>query len=74
MELAMVLSQKDCNDNFLFDYCMKIDESGYAWCRWCNEQIVYGSGGKKDLMKHCVKKKHLEYLNTRKENTALPAS
>ena len=25
-------------------------------------------------MKHCTKKKHLEHLNTRKENTALPAS
>ena len=53
---------------------MKIDKSGYAWCTWCNEQIVYGIGGKKDLMKHCTKKKHLEHLNTRKENTALPAS
>ena len=68
------LSQKDCNNDFLSEYHVKIDKSVYAWCTWCNEQSVYGSGGKKDLMKHCTKKKHLEHLNTRKENTALPAS
>ena len=44
-------SQKDCNNNFLSDYCVKIDKSGYAWYIWCNKQIIYGSGGKKDLMK-----------------------
>lgn len=73
MELSW-LFQKDCNDNFLSEYCVKIDKSAYAWCTWCNEQIVYGIGEEKDLMKHCTKKKHLEHLNTRKENTALPAS
>ena len=31
------LSQKDCNDNSLTDYCMKIDKSSYAWCTWCNK-------------------------------------
>ena len=38
------LSQKGCNNNFLSAYCVKIDQSGYTWCIWCNEQIVYGSG------------------------------
>ena len=45
-----LLSQKDRNDNFLSNYCVKIYKSGYTWCTWCNKQIVYDSGGKKDLI------------------------
>ena len=67
------LSQKDCNDNSLTDYCMKIDKSSCAWCTWCNKQIVYGSGGKKGLLETLYRKKCLEHLNTRTENTVLPA-
>ena len=26
------LFQKDRNNNFLSDYCVKIDKSGYEWC------------------------------------------
>lgn len=55
------------------DNCVEIDKGSNIWCTWCNKQIVYGSRGKKDLMKH-TKEKHWEHLNTRKESIAQPPS
>ena len=46
----------------LGDCFSKIDQPGFAWCRWCEDKVRYGGRGKIHLIDHCVKTaKHLKF-------------
>ena len=53
----------------LGDCFSKIDQPGFAWCRWCEDKVRYGGRGKIHLIDHCVKTaKHLKFAKLRKTN------
>ena len=43
------LIEKDDSQDYLPTYVVKINKAGYAFCKWCNEDIKYANGGKKDI-------------------------
>ena len=50
----------------------KVKKEGIAWCRLCDVEIDYKSAGKRCLIDHARKKKHLRAKKTVKENYGLP--
>ena len=52
------LEERDLNEMFLSDWARKVDIAGKVLCVLCSDLVSYGSGGKKDLMKHPEKKTH----------------
>ena len=46
---------------FLSDYFVKINKLCVAYCLYCNVDIVYGSSGKRNLLKYAQRnEKHAE--------------
>ena len=49
------------NEDFLSDYFVKINKLCVAYCLYCNVDIVYGSSGKRNLLKYAQRnEKHAE--------------
>ena len=61
--------EKDANGVFLSDYVWKIDKPGFAKCNICHCDICYAGGGKRDIISHSKKKKHIENFNVQKTYT-----
>lgn len=62
------------NGNFLSDLARKYDIAGKLMYTLCHDLVSHGSGEKKDLKKHTLKKKHLDAIKLKKTNTTLPSS
>ena len=67
------LEEKYENGDHLSTYVKKINVSDSAFCIYCNKPLVYGTTGKKDLLKYATKS--TEHLSSKKNylpTTLLP--
>lgn len=55
----------------LSDCFEKVDVAGVAYCKWCNDKVLYGGNGKKHLISHCSSDKHIKHLTLRATNYQL---
>ncbi|KAJ8043861.1 hypothetical protein HOLleu_11149 [Holothuria leucospilota] len=67
------LEEKDRDGYFLSDYIRKIDRPGLARCIVCNCDLKYANGGKRDLVAHGNKKKHIKNRKVFTTNSTLPS-
>ena len=52
-------------------WCKKIDTPGVCYCVACKRTIVYGTSGKKTLLRHANEKSHCSLVSTLQKNTLI---